>query len=410
MRTARTRRPLAVLAGLALAAGGAVSTLAIVAAPAGATTVSTEVEFRNAWANDSEITLAADIALTCGEGGDGEALRSNDTPFTLDGQGHTISQTCVGSRVLHAEDDDGGPGGGVVRNVTITGGTGTGQGGFPFGGGLLVDSDGPLTIDHAAIVGNSNCSDGGGLDYEGSSLTISHSTIADNVSGGAGGALWAGGAVQTVTNSTIAGNSAAFAGGILGDEVTLTYATVVQNGFATGIAPECVDDEPQEPAANGHTAHEASAAVEEGDAQIALANLAVAAGDPLTSFGSVVALPLGGETNCNHVPAETDSQGYNFSDDATCGFTGTGDRENAGDPGLGALGGNGGYAPTMVPQAGSPLLDAIPVDACQTGSAAGVTTDERDITRPQGIGCDIGAVEVVVEAALPLVVTPRFTG
>jgi len=61
-----------------------------------------------------------------------------------------------------------------------------------------------------------------------------------------------------------------------------------------------------------------------------------------------------------------------------------------------------------VPQPGSPLLDAVPLDACQAGSATGITTDERDVTRPQGDGCDIGAVEVVVTA--PIVLAPRFTG
>jgi hypothetical protein len=40
-----------------------------------------------------------------------------------------------------------------------------------------------------------------------------------------------------------------------------------------------------------------------------------------------------------------------------------------------------------------------------------VTDDERDVTRPQGTGCDIGAVEVEVVAKAPLVIiTPRFTG
>jgi len=41
-----------------------------------------------------------------------------------------------------------------------------------------------------------------------------------------------------------------------------------------------------------------------------------------------------------------------------------------------------------------------------------VSTDQRGITRPQGSGCDIGAVEVEVVAPAPIVitVTPTFTG
>jgi hypothetical protein len=56
-------------------------------------------------------------------------------------------------------------------------------------------------------------------------------------------------------------------------------------------------------------------------------------------------------------------------------------------------------------------LDRLDVRG-RTGAAAGVTTDQRGVTRPQLVGCDIGAVEVtqadyMVEAA---VVTPKFTG
>jgi hypothetical protein len=53
-------------------------------------------------------------------------------------------------------------------------------------------------------------------------------------------------------------------------------------------------------------------------------------------------------------------------------------------------------------------LHAAPVSACQTGEAAGVTTDQRGVTRPQGAGCDIG-VEVAVPVA-PTTLTAAFTG
>jgi hypothetical protein len=119
------------------------------------------------------------------------------------------------------------------------------------------------------------------------------------------------------------------------------------------------------------------------------------------SFGSVLAQPQGGP-NCT---AAATSNGYNFSDDASCGFTGTGDTQNGGDPLLGSLASNGGATQTRLPQAGSPLLDAIPSGSCQADGAAGVTTDQRGVTRPQGTGCDIGAVEVEVA-----VITVRFTG
>jgi hypothetical protein len=68
------------------------------------------------------------------------------------------------------------------------------------------------------------------------------------------------------------------------------------------------------------------------------------------------------------------------------------------------------------------LIDAIPNALCQDGPAAGITTDERSLPRPEQAGglCDIGAVEVQLPpppspaptpAASPaVVIQPRFTG
>jgi hypothetical protein len=67
----------------------------------------------------------------------------------------------------------------------------------------------------------------------------------------------------------------------------------------------------------------------------------------------------------------TVSNGYNFSDDASCGFTSGTDLQNAGDPGLGPLAANGGPTLTRSPLPGSPLIDAIPARPVrQTGRMA----------------------------------------
>lgn len=58
------------------------------------------------------------------------------------------------------------------------------------------------------------------------------------------------------------------------------------------------------------------------------------------------------------------------------------------DPLLGPLADNGGATPTFLPGSGSPAIDAGAGDDC-------AASDQRDIRRPQGAGCDIGAVEVV---------------
>jgi len=57
------------------------------------------------------------------------------------------------------------------------------------------------------------------------------------------------------------------------------------------------------------------------------------------------------------------------------------------DPLLGELQDNGGFAPTLRPEIGSPAID--------NGNAGNCTSfDERGINRPQGAKCDIGAVEL----------------
>lgn len=117
----------------------------------------------------------------------------------------------------------------------------------------------------------------------------------------------------------------------------------------------------------------------------------VAAGGPalrisrLTSHGSVVSVS---GTAC---PAgvSVESSSYNWFSDASCALTGTGDRQEPVDFGLGALADNGGPVPTLAPDVGSVLIDQIPPVACTTD------TDARGVARPQGPACDIGAVEIV---------------
>jgi hypothetical protein len=67
--------------------------------------------------------------------------------------------------------------------------------------------------------------------------------------------------------------------------------------------------------------------------------------------------------------------------DASCGGL-------VADPRLGSLAGNGGPTKTLMPGPGSPAIDLIPFGPGCTGS------DQRGTPRPQGPGCDSGAVEV----------------
>jgi predicted outer membrane repeat protein len=366
--------------------------------PAGATDVGGEAAFRAAWgdAAETQIDLTADITLTtCAPG---VAVRSSTTPVTVNGHGFTIRQTCAGQRVLEQNSFDGTI---TFVDVTITGGTHgangsgihslatveivdsvvTGNTAGGSGGGIL--GFGQVNVTRSTISGNSAGGNGGGI--VGGSMTIVDSTVSGNQANGTtdvgvGGGIFsfAGSGPQPVlrvTNSTFTGNTAAGEGGaIRAANLTLVYVTLAGNTAPDG--------------ANVNVGNSSGVA-------------------NLTSFGSVVALPTGG-LNCV-VDGDTTSNGYNFSDDDSCGFTADTDRQDAGDPGLGALAANGGPTETRLPAAGSPLLGAIPDASCQDDGASGITTDQRGVTRPQPVGCDIGAVEVEAPV-VPVVLEPTFTG
>ena len=81
-------------------------------------------------------------------------------------------------------------------------------------------------------------------------------------------------------------------------------------------------------------------------------------------------------------------------------------------PNLGALASNGGPTQTLLPQAGSAAIDAVPANSCN------VAVDQRNAPRPFGAGCDIGSVEVndiifrngFESSALPIVECGGTTG
>jgi predicted outer membrane repeat protein len=377
--------------------------------PASAITVSTELQLRAAFAVDAQIDLANSITLEDCTATGGDLDRSSTTALTLDGRGFTITQKCAGQRVMEQSNT----GALTLVDVTVTGGTLTGDrgGGVSAGGNLTllrsivtgnsatlsgggIYSGGNLEIDSSTVSSNTTPGDGGGILAQSGTVKITDSTLRQNDSGtdgtGGGGAMFrdaSGDAAVTVTRSTLNGNTGANgAGGISalqdltvvnstvtgnstndgpnlsGENLTLRYSTVVQN-----TAPD--------------------------DANAGTVGL-------FQSFGSVVALPLGGGDNCFIHPAGMAvSNGYNFSDDTSCKFTTATDREGPGNnPLLGPLAGNGGPTETRLPASGSPLIDAIALANC---GFEGITTDQRGVSRPQGPGCDIGSVEVEVNGPGP---------
>ena len=389
--------------GLVLLAGAIAGSAVLVGGirPAAAVSVSTESELRAAFATETAVDVEADIVLSdCTSGGRVVRPATETDPVTIDGHGHTILQTCS-DNVLDQE----GPGLVTLRNVTITGAHASGNGGGIFAAG-------PVTLTGATIVKNRADGQGGGIAAEGV-ITLVNSTIDSNVSSGVGGgiALGPNSHVLTLTDSTVSNN----VGGGIGTQGTDAEASVT-------IVNSTIANNTNGPGSLGGGIFSAGSttliyATVVGNTAGAFGNIDTVT---LDSFGSVVAK---GAVNCL---ATTTSHGYNFSDDGSCKFTDSTDRENAGDPQLGPLADTGGGTQTLVPQPGSALIDAIPPGSCQADGAAGIATDQRGITRPQGPGCDIGAVEVEVPTPptapvspapptrparpVSVTVTPRFTG
>lgn len=324
-------------------------------------------------------TVTGPITLTTAGGGELTYNAATTPGLSVNGNGITvhaapgtdvIDSTATGPLQLDNLTITGGdspnPGGGVTTsgdatlvNTTITGNTSAGR-----GGGIVVLGD--VTITNSTITGNTSGFDGGGVCAFGT-VHVTGSTISGNTAGGSGdgGGICAFGDM-TVTNSTVTGNASTGVGGGLDTNgaLTLVYATVTQNTDTVGAA-----------------------------------NLGFQA---LASFASVIAHPLGGGANCETTGT---SDGFNFTDDTSCGFPAA-DTHAGADPLLGALAANGGPTLTQLPQPGSPLVDAIPASSCQADGAAGITQDQRGVTRPQGPGCDVGAVEVTASSVL----TAAFTG
>jgi len=403
-----------IIAALAVSAGVTLPLIALLPSPAAATPAGDETSFDNAWMTDSTTTidLTADITLSCVGGTPIRSVTAG--PLTVDGHGHTITQTCTGDGVLQAD----GTASITLMNVSITGGTNGGSGGGikehgplvltnsvvhdntagSTGGGISALAPlGSVTLTNSTVRNNSSAAGDGGIETAGTA-TLTDSTVDHNTATGGSGGISAVGGV-TLVRSTISNNSATAGGGGIGAASIMSTNSTISNNTA-GLA-----------GGGGFTTTSATLAYTTivQNASPLGANLLTRT---LSSFATVVALPLGGGANC--VASSPASSGFNFSDDSSCGFTLASDRQNAGNPNVGALAGNGGPTQTRLPQTGSPLIDAISNTSCQTAPlGSGIVTDQRILPRPSppGGACDIGSVEVqVASPTAPIVVAPRFTG
>ena len=253
-------------------------------------------------------------------------------------------------------------GGGILNRgaLTINSSTIRANTGVPLdvaGGGIF--NEGMLTLNDSTVSENGSDTQGvlGGGIFNAATAIIQRSTISGNSTGSFGGGIGNSGSL-IIENSTVSGNIHSFAGGgiqnFIAGTLTLMSSTVTGNrsGVGGGICNSGV---------------------------LSLKNTIVAR--------NTASRPEFGVDCCIDPAAPNTSLGHNLDSDGSCGFTAAGDLTGV-DPSLGPLDDNGGPTQTHALLAGSPAIDAGSSD-CPPPS-----TDQRDIARPQGGACDIGAFEV----------------
>ncbi len=246
--------------------------------------------------------------------------------------------------------------------------------------GGAIDSSGTLKVATSTFSGNS-AQEGGGI-FNQSSALISTSTFSNNTAliyGG--GALLNAAGTETLTGDTFVGNTGPGGGAIDNDTVLNVSDSTFFNNTGGGNGGGAVEN-------FGTTTLTQSTF--SGNSSPYGANIFNYTGFTLSMKMNIVADGHVGN-NCGGQAPITDL-GYNIDTGSSCGFSVTSHSLSNTQPRLDALASNGGPTQTMALASGSPAIDAIPPS---TAGCTG-TTDQRGVVRPQGLGCDIGAYEVVV--------------
>jgi uncharacterized repeat protein (TIGR01451 family) len=238
------------------------------------------------------------------------------------------------------------------------------------GGAIEADYSPGLVVENSSITHNV-ASYGGGILAHVSLVEMIGSTLAFNHASSAGGGLTLeenAGLGAIVTDSTIANNTAVTSGGGIAalstSLVLLHYSTVTANTATEGGG--------------------------------------VFGADPLAIEGSVLADDSPDECAA---AKNASTAGVNIIFGASsCSFSGLGPL--AVDPRLGPLSANGGLGATAPLLHGSPALNAGGT-SCPAADAGAGQVDERGIRRPQGGGCDLGALESAADAGIALAASPN---
>jgi hypothetical protein len=333
----------------------------VVDAGDGETSLREAITAANAAVGADEVVLLAGMThlLTdCLPGGDGLVLDSD--AITITGGGATVAVPCSSN----AFDGQAGGGAVTVTDLTINGAA-----------RALITRGRAIELDGVTLTGNDI-----GLDAVGALVDVTDSTIADNRSIGVllGDGFTIGG-TYTIDRTTISDN------GIKPTTVRSAGGLSIESGllflFSSTVTANHGD---------------VGGVFVGGDGYLLGSTVAGNAGTELDDLhiegtavigNSIVGDDDDASPNCllDILPG---SAGSNLDADGSCGFHMTSDLIGV-DPRLLPLADNGGPTRTRLPHFTSPALDAM--------STCVPTADQRGVARPQGAGCDIGAVELEAE-------------
>jgi beta-glucanase (GH16 family) len=321
-------------------------------------------------------------------------------PFTVAGKSLTIDATSAPGLVLGGGGAERvfiveGGSAATLRRLTIANGFG-----WDLAGGIL--NNGTVNLDHCVVTGNvvgASANDfwkGGGGIYSGggSTLNVIDSTVSNNrttlVDGGGIYAFFD--AKVRIENSTVSGNVAGNVGGgvrMLGN-ATILNSTLSGNTSSAWFGGALFHTDGVTHLVNSTVT--GNLAPSFGNAALFVGTF-TAANATLEVTNSIVAenRDLDGNpgTGCFVAPFGSGvvtlrSGGTNVLTDGTCAPVPS--DQIVATAALGPLAANGGPTLTHALNAGSPALDAANPASCPA-------TDQRGIARPQGAGCDVGAVE-----------------
>jgi len=307
----------------------------------------------------------------------GGAIYHQDGAFTVNNSAFSTNTSTGNGSALYLHNADS-----LIENSHFEKNQNTSTGTVE--GGAIYGENVNLNVQSSTFAKNSNVSsnyrDGGAIGIKNNDLVdlqviINDSIFDDNSARRYGGAITLRDALTTITNSSFVNNSSNGKGGAvveIGGELNIDNSIFASNyGYESGaLYIEGYYTLNHVTIANNRTGRNVTAAL---------------SGIRGKVKNTVIANNIGGEGNCSYVDSQQ-SEGYNVSSDIKCYFNQPTDQANV-TVAISDLGYFGLDKPVVLPESAN-LIDIIPLESCE------LTNDLYGHARPQGSGCDIGAIEV----------------